>query len=158
MKTALYRHFDAVGQLLYVGISLSAVARLAGHKQTAHWFENIARVDIEWHPTREAALEAEVSAIQLEHPLHNVQHARATPIDHRHHLNPGPSFAIRHVASGRRDGNYPSRDDGDDMLAWWRASFPRDQFELLEAPAGGRGATAGAIPLRAYEAEQWSAS
>lgn len=33
-ETELYRHFAADGCLLYVGISLSAVARLTQHRQT----------------------------------------------------------------------------------------------------------------------------
>lgn len=71
-RTELYRHYDSNGDLLYVGISLSAVARLAQHRCEAHWFEYIARVDIEPFPTREAALEAEARAIAEESPKHNV--------------------------------------------------------------------------------------
>lgn len=75
VPTALYRHFDAAGRLLYVGISLNAVARLSQHRQCSAWFREIARVEIEWHPSREAACEAEVQAIRSEQPLHNVAHA-----------------------------------------------------------------------------------
>ena len=77
MRTALYRHFDAAGRLLYVGISLSAVQRLGQHRDNTHWFEAIASVSIEWLPSRAEALEAERRAITTEHPAHNVQHARA---------------------------------------------------------------------------------
>lgn len=70
--TALYRHFDANDRLLYVGISLSAVQRLAQHRHSAHWFKKIVSVGIEWFPSREAAIEAEAAAIQLEKPLHNI--------------------------------------------------------------------------------------
>jgi hypothetical protein len=73
--TDLYRHFDANGTLLYVGISLSAIGRLQAHKGSSHWSNNIARVTIENFPTREMALAAEVRAIQSERPLHNVVHA-----------------------------------------------------------------------------------
>jgi predicted GIY-YIG superfamily endonuclease len=75
-RTALYRHRDTNGTLLYVGISLSVAARLARHTSTAHWFSEVARVDIEWLPTREAALVAERRAIRTEHPRCNVAHTR----------------------------------------------------------------------------------
>lgn len=78
-RTALYRHFDAAGELLYVGISLNAVSRLAQHRIEANWFDEIARIDIEWHPTREAAESAERTAIQAEHPRHNIAHVTMSP-------------------------------------------------------------------------------
>lgn len=68
----LYRHFDADGRLLYVGISLSTVARLTQHRASSHWFQKIARVEIEKHPSRRAALEAEKQAILSERPICNV--------------------------------------------------------------------------------------
>lgn len=68
--TALYRHFDSAGALLYVGISLNALLRLSQHK-TAPWFREIARVEIEWHDTREAAISAESAAIRDEGPRWN---------------------------------------------------------------------------------------
>jgi hypothetical protein len=71
--TQLYRHFDAEGRLLYVGISLSAVHRLAQHKKTAEWHKNIAKVTVETFETREAALFAETVAIQTENPTYNKQ-------------------------------------------------------------------------------------
>lgn len=73
-RTALYRHFDAGGALLYVGISLNAIARLGQHRLTASWFESIARIELEWFATREAAADAERVAIQTERPIHNIIH------------------------------------------------------------------------------------
>lgn len=74
MPCQLYRHYDAQDRLLYVGISLSAVARLTQHKSVAHWSSDIVRLTIETFPTRELALEAERAAIEAEKPLHNVAH------------------------------------------------------------------------------------
>ena len=34
----LYRHFDRLGELLYVGISISTMRRLAQHKTQSAWF------------------------------------------------------------------------------------------------------------------------
>jgi hypothetical protein len=69
--TQLYRHFAADGTLLYVGISLSTVSRLAQHEHASHWFSQIARVEVERFPTRTAAMEAERLAVLNENPLYN---------------------------------------------------------------------------------------
>ena len=70
MICALYRHFDKDGVLLYVGISLSAVARLSQHKDSA-WFKEIKKVEIEHYPTRGEALGMEALAIRNENPKYN---------------------------------------------------------------------------------------
>jgi predicted GIY-YIG superfamily endonuclease len=73
-RTALYRHFDAKDRLLYIGISLSAIQRLAQHSQGAAWFEEITRVEVQWFGSRKEASDAEVEAIRTERPLHNLVH------------------------------------------------------------------------------------
>lgn len=80
-RTALYRHFDASGELLYVGISLNTVARTQQHAYGALWFEQIKRIEIEWHANRPAAEAAEVQAIRSELPLHNIAHADSRDVD-----------------------------------------------------------------------------
>lgn len=70
--TQLYRHFDSEGRLLYVGISLSAITRLAQHRSASHWSRAIASVRIECFDTRREALAAEAKAILEERPLHNI--------------------------------------------------------------------------------------
>lgn len=69
--TELYRHYNNAGQLLYVGVSLSTIARLIEHKTTAPWFKQITRVTIERFPTRIAAERAEIIAIRDEQPQWN---------------------------------------------------------------------------------------
>lgn len=71
MRTALYRHYDANGQLLYVGVSLSAVYRLSQHRRSG-WAQAIARVDIKHYSCRAAALTAERKAIYKEKPRFNI--------------------------------------------------------------------------------------
>jgi hypothetical protein len=71
----LYRHFDETSQLLYVGVSLSAAQRLAQHRDHAHWFERITRVEMQNFDSRDQALAAERMAIQTENPLFNIQHS-----------------------------------------------------------------------------------
>ena len=70
-QTALYRHFDRNGDLLYVGISLDAVQRLSQHSATQPWAGDIASVTIEQFMTRQEALTAERRAIETEKPKHN---------------------------------------------------------------------------------------
>jgi len=79
--TDLYKHFDSDHRLLYVGVSLSSIARLRQHRQS-DWYNDIAWVARKVYPTRAAALEAEREAIQQERPLHNKTH------NPRHMLSP----------------------------------------------------------------------
>jgi excinuclease UvrABC nuclease subunit len=76
----LYRHFDADGNLLYIGVSLNAFARLAQHRDSSSWFSEIANVTFQAFETREAVLEAEASAIQAENPKYNVHHKGKKPV------------------------------------------------------------------------------
>jgi excinuclease UvrABC nuclease subunit len=76
-ETKLYRHFDAAGELLYVGISLNAVYRLSQHKDHSAWFSSISNVTIETFPTRKDALDAETTAIIKEKPKHNIKGKKA---------------------------------------------------------------------------------
>lgn len=70
----LYRHFDAEGTLLYVGISLSAVKRLSEHMRGSAWSKSIAKVEISTFPDKKSARQAELAAIETEKPLFNVAH------------------------------------------------------------------------------------
>lgn len=77
--TALYRAYSATDELLYVGVSISVMARLSQHKSSADWFDGTSRIDIEWHPTRQKALAAEMQAIKTEHPVYNKMGAVQQP-------------------------------------------------------------------------------
>lgn len=70
--TDLYRFFDSAGQLLYVGISLSAAARASQHRAEKPWWGDVARMDVEHYDNRTDAARAELTAIKTERPLHNV--------------------------------------------------------------------------------------
>lgn len=72
-RTALYRFYDADEQLLYIGIAYDPNLRRHQHSK-ASWRDLVAKQVIEWHPTRDAAAEAERTAIAAELPLHNTQH------------------------------------------------------------------------------------
>lgn len=70
-KTALYRHYDQAGVLLYIGISLCALTRTQQHRRQAAWAYDIVTVKIEWFETRQEAEAAEYKAIKTEKPKHN---------------------------------------------------------------------------------------
>ena len=72
-SVSLYRHFDEDDNLLYVGIAVSAPARLARHAGSSHWAYAIRRVSIEVFATRDLALLAERAAIKKERPAHNIR-------------------------------------------------------------------------------------
>lgn len=71
-ETCLYRHFDAAGRLLYVGISICLAQRTSSHRLRAEWFRDVRNITVEWFASREIAEAAELSAIRSEHPIHNV--------------------------------------------------------------------------------------
>lgn len=71
MKTTLYRCFDDNGDLLYVGISWNAAARLAAHQRGSGWWAEVVRIDLEHFPTRAHAARAETEAIRQEWPAYN---------------------------------------------------------------------------------------
>lgn len=72
---ALYRHFDDLGTLLYVGISQDPHVRTAGHVAGSEWVQFARRGSVDWFPTTEAALVAEAFAIRTEGPVFNRIHA-----------------------------------------------------------------------------------
>jgi len=71
-QTHLYRHFDAEGNLLYVGISKSTMDRLAQHSEK-DWYSSISNVTIEKFDERNDAIIAERKAIIAERPIWNKQ-------------------------------------------------------------------------------------
>jgi len=73
-RTYLYRLFGTDDDLLYVGISLSALGRLGQHLNEKDWAPQVCRTTIESYPTRDAASDAERAAIRSEQPRYNKIH------------------------------------------------------------------------------------
>jgi len=78
LPTALYRLYDADGELLYIGTSCDPRARMVNHRTRAWWPLVSERRD-EWHQDRDSARAAERAAIQAERPRYNVAD---TPLVH----------------------------------------------------------------------------
>lgn len=68
----LYRFFDVEGQLLYVGRTISPRIRLKSHVHHAWWSDEIHSVTVERHVSHEALAHAEMEAIRVEQPRHNI--------------------------------------------------------------------------------------
>ena len=69
----VYRYYDAIGQLLYVGItSENPLNRDRQHRHAAPWYSEVARYSWQAYPGRTDALRAEAEAIATEAPLYNV--------------------------------------------------------------------------------------
>lgn len=80
-RTALYRHFDRFGRLLYVGISNDPDQRFTLHAYTSKWHPHSARRDLEWFDTRQEALASEREAIRAERPMFNLVGSDVEPED-----------------------------------------------------------------------------
>jgi len=70
--TDLYRYYDADDNLLYVGISFSAVMRASQHRSDKGWWRRVDRMTVEHLPDRATAERLEMEAIKNESPIHNV--------------------------------------------------------------------------------------
>lgn len=73
-RQMLYRLYDDIGRLLYVGVTNRGPARLVEHYNTKPWFPLVARIELERHPDRRSVLERERKQIQMLRPIHNIQH------------------------------------------------------------------------------------
>jgi predicted GIY-YIG superfamily endonuclease len=68
----LYRHWDAEGRLLYIGITHYLQQRAEDHiKAQRPWLSQVARVSVEEWATREDSADAEREAIRTEQPIWN---------------------------------------------------------------------------------------
>lgn len=76
MGEQLYRLYNEDDQLLYIGISYSAIKRFAEHKDDKLWAKDVARIAIEQlgEITRPEAESIERDAIRSERPKHNKVH------------------------------------------------------------------------------------
>jgi hypothetical protein len=163
-KTALYRHFDDVGRLLYVGISLNAVTRMSQHKHSARWFDNIASVTVEWLDSRDAALAAELRAIREESPIHNkagriYSHAKkAAPVAIGANLEGRYVHAVVHVQSARFDGFYERQDDASGVREYLAETYANDQFAIAKIPRKSPGRLHDCDVLRASGDSAWAVS
>lgn len=93
-RTALYRLYDADGQLLYIGVTTYPPKRFVEHERDKPWWPDVARHHVEWIDGRERAETAERCAIAAEGPRYNRIHNIGHPIA------AGPSAAEAEAFAG----------------------------------------------------------
>lgn len=79
-QPAVYRVYDKDGRLIYIGASVDVQSRLVTHERYSWWHGLIAEVTTTDYPTADAALAAELVAIQEEQPAFNVRHTTNGPV------------------------------------------------------------------------------
>lgn len=130
-RTALYRHFDSEGSLLYIGIALCPTYRLSKHRSRSPWFERIASITVHWYASRHEAMNAERQAIQAEHPLENIAHSRLPVGDDLPDIMPwGPQG--RPLYKGQK----PCPPEVQKIFiskGWWKAPTPSPSAETAPA-------------------------
>jgi len=125
-RTALYRIRNAENDLLYVGISERPEYRWFSHRRQHSWWSEVAQYSLEWHESREAALEAEEEAIRTERPRHNNTYNYSVPFDPATWgpLHDGVKYQIlaERIRSEIRSGR-------------WRLGYRIPSFEVLTKAA-----------------------
>jgi hypothetical protein len=145
-RCAVYRHYDAEGVLLYVGMTFNPPKRMVEHRCCSPWADNVARTEIDWFATREEAAEAERIAIKAGRPAANVLHLHRVK-----RVAVSPATAL-----GRYINEQPPRKMGD-----WADEFgiARTSLHGLLAEVRSPGlsvatrietVTGGAVPVRAW--------
>jgi predicted GIY-YIG superfamily endonuclease len=77
VMTAVYRLYDAAGQLLYVGVAFDFNKRFKQHATHKTWWPQVARKEVIWFADRLSALTEEAGAIATEGPLHNARRGQS---------------------------------------------------------------------------------
>ena len=102
MSAAVYWHYDAAGELLYIGCSITPLARMMAHSYGTDWAQKIVTIKLKHFASKGLAHEAEVEAIAKERPLYNLNH-HPSPVGRRKRCvskhNPAPQRAAESAAT-----------------------------------------------------------
>lgn len=85
VKTALYKHKNADGHIIYVGVAKNIGARSAQHLNNSEWQTEIASIDVEWHDNALMAEIMEIKLIKSLRPKYNKAHNNNKPFDYAFH-------------------------------------------------------------------------
>jgi hypothetical protein len=80
----MYRVYDAEDRLIYVGATHHLPCRMGQHQNASWWHCLAARIQWDFHPTKDAAFAAETVAIQEEQPAFNIRGAGRAENDFGH--------------------------------------------------------------------------
>lgn len=131
MTAELYRHYDKDDILLYVGVSIRTIARIAGHRNTSDWFKDISKITIEHFETRYEAEQAERKAIREENPMCNVLRYYDEDQLPRAQASAMPPHIERHYAALWRSNNYRKKTLIKRLFWETGEYFTRDQLNYL---------------------------
>lgn len=119
-KTAIYRLYDASGQLLYLGLANDPERRWEEHSRSKFWWHLVARKEVAWYASREEAGRVEEEATASERPKHDMLWRRARANGVAWVPRPEDPFyapLLATLRAGLEDGSYPDghilRDDWD---------------------------------------------
>jgi len=85
VKTALYKHKDDQGNIIYVGVAKSIGARSAQHLNNSEWQAEITSIDVEWYENSLLAELMEIKLIKSLRPKYNRAHNNNRPFDYAFH-------------------------------------------------------------------------
>ena len=85
VKTALYKHKNADGHIIYVGVAKNIGARSAQHLDNSEWQAEIASIDVEWYENSLLAELMEIKLIKSLRPKYNRAHNNNRPFDYAFH-------------------------------------------------------------------------
>lgn len=126
----LYRLWGADDELLYIGISYSAVARMSGHRADKPWWTEVVKITVETvRCTREGILAIERDAILSEQPKYNVVHGTYRP-QRRHVDRRIPVEVGSMVALGLENGRALC---GQVEFVYRNTDIPEPHVQLLRA-------------------------
>lgn len=119
---AVYRFYNAAGELLYVGKTVDVAARFAQHAASKDWWPEVEmrRTLVTWHPSEAEALRVEEREIKTTLPRYNRQHNGDNPLavrtptskPSRWHRKPQPQVEVPSNVSpitSRRERPEPTR-------------------------------------------------
>ena len=69
---AVYWVYGAQNKLLYIGSSLSILARLNSHRYKSDWYPEIRKILVKWHDSKAEAILAEYNDIRKYKPVYNI--------------------------------------------------------------------------------------
>lgn len=71
-KYKIYKYYDCVGNLLYIGCTLDIVKRTAAHRCTKDWFDDISKIEVVSCGDKKEAYQIERDMIIKDRPLYNL--------------------------------------------------------------------------------------
>lgn len=133
-RTAVYRHYDESGALLYVGASMRPKQRLAEHRCRNLWAKSVTDTKIDWYDSWAAAHNVEIMVIREENPLNNKNHKKK-PEKEKTPKPPKPEATAPELIIDMRKANGWSQSDLAEQLGVDQATVSRiERGSVISGP------------------------